>query len=130
MCASLFPHPLELVYWYIDNINTVVSSTVASSKRQVPTGLEKILLYTVYTSSTRFSELVSLSVENEQADAGRDGRTHLVTPDSQARTGTTFIFPVQLTTSRVDNLTRSIHTLLYVLTIRTYILGSTTPYCI
>ena len=28
-----------------------------------------------------------------------------------------FIFPVQLTTSRVDNLTRPIHTLLYVMTI-------------
>ena len=34
--------------------------------------------------STRFS----LSVENEQADAGRDGRTRLARPNSQARTGT------------------------------------------
>ena len=34
--------------------------------------------------STRFS----LSVENEQADAGRDGRTRLTRPNSQARTGT------------------------------------------
>ena len=34
--------------------------------------------------STRFS----LSVENDQVDAGRDGRTHLATPNSQARTGT------------------------------------------
>ena len=32
-----------------------------------------------------------------------------------------FIFPVQLTTSRTGNLTRLIHTLLYVITIRTYI---------
>ena len=32
-----------------------------------------------------------------------------------------FIFPVQLTTSRIGNLTRLIHTLLYVLTIHTYI---------
>ena len=31
-----------------------------------------------------------------------------------------FIFPVQLTTSRVGNLTRLIHTLLYVMTIHTY----------
>ena len=31
------------------------------------------------------------------------------------------IFPVQLTTSRIGNLTRLIHTLLYVMTIRTYI---------
>ena len=32
-----------------------------------------------------------------------------------------FIFPVQLTTSRIGNLTRLIHTLLYVMTIHTYI---------
>ena len=32
-----------------------------------------------------------------------------------------FIFPAQLTTSRIDNLTRLIHTLLYVVTIQTYI---------
>ena len=32
-----------------------------------------------------------------------------------------FIFSVQLTTSRIGNLTRLIHTLLYVMTIHTYI---------
>ena len=32
-----------------------------------------------------------------------------------------FISPVQLTTSRIGNLTRLIHTLLYVMTIHTYI---------
>ena len=32
-----------------------------------------------------------------------------------------FIFPVQLTTSRTGNLTRLIHTLLYVMAIHTYI---------
>ena len=32
-----------------------------------------------------------------------------------------FIFPVRLTTSRIGNLTRLIHTLLYVMTIHTYI---------
>ena len=32
-----------------------------------------------------------------------------------------FIFPVQLITSRIGNLTRLIHTLLYVMTIHTYI---------
>ena len=32
-----------------------------------------------------------------------------------------FIFPVQLTTSRIGNLTWLIHTLLYVMTIHTYI---------
>ena len=31
------------------------------------------------------------------------------------------IFPVQLTTSRIGNLTRLIHTLLYVMTVHTYI---------
>ena len=31
-----------------------------------------------------------------------------------------FIFPVQLTTSSIGNLTRLIHTLLYVMTIHTY----------
>ena len=34
-------------------------------------------------SSTRFS----LSMENEQADAGRDCRAHRARPDSQARMG-------------------------------------------
>ena len=43
-------------------------------------------------------------------------------PNSQARTGTgEYFFPVQLTTSRIGNLTRLIHTLLYVMTIHTYI---------
>ena len=44
-------------------------------------------------------------VENEQADAGRDGRTLLAKPNSQARTGTgkyeIFMFLFQLTTSRI-----------------------------
>ena len=37
----------------------------------------------------------ALSVENEQADAGRDGRTRLERPNSQTRTGTEkhFHFP-------------------------------------
>ena len=39
-------------------------------------------------------------------------------PDEQGN----IIFPVQLTTSRIGNLTRLIHTLLYVMTIHTYIL--------
>ena len=66
----------------------------------------------------------SLSVEeNKQIDAGQDGRTHLVRPNSQARTGTgkCSCFPVQLTTSRIGNNTRLICTLLNVLTIHTYI---------
>ena len=59
-------------------------------------------------------------LENEEADAGLDGRTRLARPNSQARTGTqgNIVFPVQLTTRRVGNLTRLIHTLLYVMTIQ------------
>ena len=57
----------------------------------------------------------ALSVENEQADAGRDGRTRLARPNYQALTGAgkyseIFIIPVQLTTSRIGNHTRLIHT--------------------
>ena len=49
---------------------------------------------------------------DEQADAGRDGWTRLARPNPQARTGTgEYFFPVQLTTSRIGNLTRLIHTL-------------------
>ena len=51
---------------------------------------------------------------DEQAEAGRDCRTRLAEPNSQARTGADreiFIFPVELTTSRVGNITRLIHTL-------------------
>ena len=33
-------------------------------------------------------QIISLSVENEQTDAGRDGETCLTRPNSQARTGT------------------------------------------
>ena len=61
---------------------------------------------------------------DDQADAGRDRLTHLARPNSQAGTcgdrGILF-FPVQLTTSRIENLTRLIHTLLNVMTIHTYI---------
>ena len=47
---------------------------------------------------------------DEQADAGRDCRTRLERPNPQARTGTgeKFIFPVQLITSRIGNLSRLI----------------------
>ena len=56
---------------------------------------------------------------DEQADAGRDCRTCLARPNSQARTRTwTFIFPVQLTTSKIGNLTRLIHTLAMCVTIQ------------
>ena len=48
-----------------------------------------------------------LSVENERADAGRDSQIRLARPNSQAQTGTgrNILSLVQLTTSRIDNLT-------------------------
>ena len=52
----------------------------------------------------------------------RDGTTEPVSRDQVIRRvwgQRKFIFPVQLTTSRIDNLTRLIHTLLYVKTIHT-----------
>ena len=47
-------------------------------------------------------------MENEQADTGRDCRTCLAGSNSQARTGTGKYYfpPLQLTTSRIGNLTR------------------------
>ena len=65
----------------------------------------------------------SLSVENEQADTGRDCRTRLARPDSQARTRTEkySFFRVQLTTCRIGSRTRLIHTLAICVTLHTYI---------
>ena len=54
----------------------------------------------------------------------RDGTAEPVSRDQilrHARGHGNIIFPVQLTTSRIGNLTRLIHTLLYVMTIHTYI---------
>ena len=51
---------------------------------------------------------------DEQADAVQDCRNRLARPNYQARANGDrgiFIFPVQLTTSRIGNLTRLIHTL-------------------
>ena len=58
---------------------------------------------------------------DEQADAGRDCRT--VSRDQilrRERGRGKLFFPLQLTTNRVGNHTRLIHTLLYVMTIHTY----------
>ena len=60
---------------------------------------------------------------DEQADAGRNCRSRLARPNSQARTNAgreMLIFLVQLTTCRIGNLTRLIHTLAMCLTIHTY----------
>ena len=64
------------------------------------------------------SNIFSLKVENEQADAVRDGQTCLARPNTPAQTGTgeKKVFPVQLTMSRIGNHSRLIHTLLYVMT--------------
>ena len=54
----------------------------------------------------------------------RDGTAEPVSRDQilrHARGQGNIIFPVQLTTSTIGNLTRLIHTLLYVMTIHTYI---------
>ena len=61
--------------------------------------------------------MFSLRVEHEQADAGRYAQARLASPNSQARTGTG---KYQMTTSRIDNVSRLIHTLLYVMTIHTH----------
>ena len=60
--------------------------------------------------STRFS----LSIENEQADAGRDRETKFSGANGDREI---LMFPVQLTTSRIGNLTRLIHSLLHVMII-------------
>ena len=61
---------------------------------------------------------------NEQADAGRHCRTRLARLNSQASANADrkiFIFPVQLTTYRVGNLTRLIHTLAISVTIYNHV---------
>ena len=57
---------------------------------------------------------------DEQAGAGRDCRTRLARPNSQARTrtGKYSFFPVQLTPCRFGNLTRLIHPLVICVTIQ------------
>ena len=64
---------------------------------------------------------IELNVENEEDGAGRDGRTCLTrTKVSGAnRDREILIFSVQLSTSRVGNLTRLVHTLLYVMSTHT-----------
>ena len=69
----------------------------------------------------RVSTIFSLSVENEQAGAG-GGRPNLsrkTTFSGSNRNREKFIFPVQLTTRGIANLTQLIHTLLRVFTLDT-----------
>ena len=61
----------------------------------------------------------------------RDGTAEPVSRDQilrHARGQGNIIFPVQLTTSRIGNLTRLIHTLLYVMTVHTYIHTAESPH--
>ena len=94
--------------WIFRPFNTVNSLSGHCATTLLTTMLGLRQLYT----STRFS----LNIENDQAGAGRDGKTRLPRP-SQARTGTGkySFFPFQLTTSRIGNLTRLIHILLFII---------------
>ena len=58
--------------------------------------------------------------EDEQADAGRDRQTRLARPKAN-EDREIFIFPVQLTTSRIGNFSRLILLLLYICDNYTYI---------
>ena len=100
------------------------SKPQGSSKRVLPWQITMDQLIFASLSHTRWTPLrkarriqrvstrFRLSVENEKADAGREGQTLLAfIIDSQARTGTgkNIIFLVQLTTSRIDKHARLIH---------------------
>ena len=67
---------------------------------------------------------MTISLSMEMSRLTRDGTAEPISRDQilrHARGQGNIIFPVQLTTSRIGNLTRLIHTLLYVMTIHTYI---------
>ena len=68
--------------------------------------------------------LGEFSLSMEMSRLTRDGTAEPVSRDQilrHARGQGNILSPVQLTTSRIGNLTRLIHTLLYVMTIHTYI---------
>ena len=84
-------------------------------------GLMALLSYIITTLLTMYYRF-SLSMEMSRLT--RDGTAEPVSRDQilrHARGQGNIIFPVQMTTSRIGNLTRLIHTLLYVMTIHTYI---------
>ena len=62
-------------------------------------------------------------MENEPGwrETGRPNPSREIKFSGANGDGEMFIFPVQLTTSSIGNLTRSIHNLVYVMTIRAYI---------
>ena len=69
----------------------------------------------------------SVNVRKQQQQQQQQRGTGRLNPSRETKFSGTygdrgiFIFPVQLTTSRIGNLTRLIHTLLYVMTIHTHI---------
>ena len=69
--------------------------------------------------NTRFSLSMEMSRLTREKTAEPVSRDQIL---RHARGQENIIFSVQLTTSRIGNLTRLIHTLLYVMTIHTYIL--------
>ena len=54
-------------------------------------------------------------IQNEKADAGRDGRTRLQRPNSQTQTGTGNVYFPCSADHETGNFTRLIHTLLQIL---------------
>ena len=60
-------------------------------------------------------------IQLEQTDAGRPNPSRETKFSGATADKEIFIFPVQLTTSRIDNLTRLIHTLAICVTLHTYI---------
>ena len=90
----------------------------------ISTGAVVQMLYSCM--NTRFSQ----SLENEQADAGRDGRTRLPTPNlrREHEDREIFMFPVQLDTSRIGNLTGLFHTRLLISESYTFIYEYSSTY--
>ena len=84
--------------------------------------IEDHVLCHVTDVSINSIDLFRLSIEMSRLT--RDGTAEPISRDQilrHARGQGNIIFPVQLTTSRTGNLTRLINTLLYVMTIHTYI---------
>ena len=111
-------------YPFLFASETLVTRSAVPS-RASPSSLPASLLSTLLSCpiGTWHNQIQPLSMEMSRLT--RDGTAEPVSRDQilrHARGQGNNIFPVQLTTSRIGNLTRLIHTLLYVMTIHTYIL--------
>ena len=83
------------------------------------------LVVCLFVTATRLDLYSIFSLRMEMSRLTRDGTAEPVSRDQilrHARGQGNTNFPVQLTTSRIGNLTRLIHTLLYVMTIHILIL--------